>query len=197
MGVIWGESPFFGPWRNFGRGGYNPRMGKKFSMADLSKLSDDKALAIAAFGESVSAYRYIILSEKAATPQLRDSFEAMAKLERSQRDRIQGLLQTLAPSAAFALSQEDKLAVCVGPRLVDARDDARFDEAMKLIIASEKRSASFYSRYAPHAQNESLKLLFLTLAAEGIAQVQTLRTLLKNAGKQIAEPCPISQLRIA
>src|SRR5690242_13106555 len=103
-------------------------MGKKFSTSDLSRLSDDKALAIAAFGESVAAYRYIVLSEKARDPKLRSSFETMARDERLQRDRIQTLLQRLAPSAGYYLSQEDKLAVCVGPRLVDARDDARFDE---------------------------------------------------------------------
>ena len=97
----------------------------KFSTADLSKLSDDKALAIAALGESVSAYRYIVLSDKARDARLRESFERMAQSERTQRDRIQGLLQQLSPAAAFYLSQEDKLAVCVGPRLVDARDDAR------------------------------------------------------------------------
>jgi len=172
-------------------------MAKKFSTADLSKLTDDKALAIAAFGESVAAYRYIVLSEKARDARLRESFERMAHQERQQRDRIQALLQRLAPSAGYYLSQEDKLAVCVGPRLVDARDDARFDEAMKLVIASEKRSASFYARFTAFAQDEAVKALLAELAAAGIAQVQRLRTLLKEAGKQIAEPCPVSQLRMS
>ncbi len=171
-------------------------MGKKFSTSDLSKLTDDKALAIAAFGESVAAYRYIVLSEKAADARLRDSFEQMARDERLQRDRIQTLLQRLAPSAGYYLSQEDKLAVCVGPRLVDARDDARFDEAMRLVIASEKRSASFYARYTAFARDEQVKSLFTEMAAAGIAQVQRLRALLKQAGKQIAEVCPVSQMRM-
>jgi rubrerythrin len=171
-------------------------MGKKFSTTDLSKLTDDKALAVAAFGESVAAYRYIVLSEKTRDPKLRDSFEHMARQERAHRDRLQEILRRIAPTAAYYLSQEDKLAVCVGPRLVDARDDARFDEAMKLVIASEKRSASFYSRYSAHARDAQVKVLFIELAAEGIAQVQRLRTLLRDAGRQIAEPCPISQLRM-
>jgi rubrerythrin len=171
-------------------------MGKRFSTADLSKLSDDKALAIAAFGESVSAYRYIVLSEKARDATLRESFERMAQSERVQRDRIQGLLQRIAPAAAFYLSQEDKLAVCVGPRLVDARDAARFDEAMRLVIASEKRSASFYARYSGFAQDAEVKGIFAELAGAGIAQVRALRTLLNQAGKQIAEPCPLSQIRM-
>ncbi|HUO07873.1 MAG TPA: ferritin family protein [Phycisphaerae bacterium] len=172
-------------------------MGKKFSTTDFSRLPDDKALAIAAFGESVAAYRYIILSEKARDARLRDSFERMAHTERQQRDRLQQILQRLAPTSGFFLSPEDKLAVCVGPRLVDARDDARFDEAMKLVIASEKRSASFYLRYVPYATDPEVKALFTELAGAGLAQVQTLRALLKDAGKQIAEPCPVSQLRMA
>ena len=172
-------------------------MGKRFSSIDLSRISDDKALAVAAFGESVAAYRYIVLSEKARDAKLRDSFERMAHEERRQRDRLQALLQKIAPTAGYYLSQEDKLTVCVGPRLVDARDDARFDEAMKLVIASEKRSASFYIRYTAFAQDAQVKALFTELAAAGIAQVQQLRTLLKEAGKQIAEPCPVSQLKMA
>ena len=176
---------------------YTRVMGKRFSTADLSRITDDKALAIAAFGESVAAYRYIVLSEKARDPKLREHFETMAREERVQRERIQGMLQRLAPTAGYYLSQEDKLAVCVGPRLVDARDDARFDEAMKLVIASEKRSASFYARYSVFAKDAEVKGLFAELAAAGIAQVQRLRALLVEAGRQIAEPCPVSQLRMS
>jgi rubrerythrin len=172
-------------------------MGKRFSTADFSRMSDDKALAIAAFGESVAAYRYIVLSEKAQDARMRASFEAMARDERERRDRIQRLLEKLAPSAGYYLSQEDKLAVCVGPRLVDARDDARFDEAMKLVIASEKRCASFYARYAAFAADAEVKALFTELAALGIGKVQRLRALFKEAGKQIAEPCPIGQMRMS
>jgi len=171
-------------------------MGKRFSTADFSRMSDDKALAIAAFGESVAAYRYIVLSEKAQDVMLRASFEAMARDERAQRERIQALLERLAPCSGYFLTQEDKLAVCVGPRLVDARDDARFDEAMKLVIASEKRSASFYARFGTFAHDPEVKALFSELAAAGIGQVQRLRTLFRDAGKQIAEPCPIGQMRM-
>jgi rubrerythrin len=171
-------------------------MAKKFSLPDLSRLGDDKALAIAAYGESVAAYRYIILSEKARDTRLRNSFEAMAAEERAHRDRIQKALQRLSPSAGFYLTNEDKLAVCVGPRLVDARDDARFDEAMRLVIASEKRTVSFYSRFAPHAADEEVRAAFLDLARAGIERVQKLRDLFRQAGKQVEEPCPVSQLKL-
>ncbi len=172
-------------------------MGKRFSTADLSRITDDKALAIAAFGASVAAYRYIVLSEKTLDARLRESFERMAHEARTQRDRMQAILSRLTPTAGYYLSQEDKLAVCVGPRLVDARDDARFDEAMKLVIASEKRLASFYARYARIARDAEVKNLFTELAESGIAQVQQLRTLFRDAGRQIAEPCPISQMRMS
>src|SRR5262245_39705178 len=109
-------------------------MGKKFSAMDLSRIGDDKALAIAGYGESVAAYRYIVLSEKARDARLRNSFEAMAGEERTHRDHIQKALLRISPQASFYLTAEDKLSVCVGPRLLDARDDARFDEAMRLVI---------------------------------------------------------------
>jgi len=172
-------------------------MGKRFSPIDLSRMGDDKALAIAAYGESVAAYRYIVLSEKARDAKLRDSFDQMARDERAQRDRVQALLQQIAPNAAFYLSPEDKLIVAVGPRLLDARDDARFDEAMKLVIASEKRTASFYSRYSAFARHDDVKKAFAELAVHSLTHVQRLRALLKDIGRQIVEPCPISQLRMA
>jgi rubrerythrin len=172
-------------------------MGKRFSNMDLSRMTDDKALAIAAYGESVAAYRYIVLSEKARDAKLRESFEQMGRSERSHRDQIQVLLQQLSPAAGFYLSPEDKLAVCVGPRLVDARDDARFDDAMRLVIASEKRCASFYLRYTTFAKEAAVKTLFTQLAGEELARVQELRTLFKQMGKQISEPCPLSELRIS
>ena len=170
-------------------------MTKRFSQMDMSRIADDKALAIAAYGESVAAYRYIVLSEKARSAKLREAFEVMAAEERGHRDRIQAILQRLSPSGGFYLSPEDKLAVCVGPRLVDARDDARFDEAMKLVIASEKRTASFYRQFADVAKDRDVRELFAELAAEGIEHVQRLRIISREAGKEIAEPCPVQQLK--
>jgi rubrerythrin len=171
-------------------------MAKKFSITDLSRLADDKALAIAAYGESVAAFRYIVLSEKSRDAKLRNSFETMAQEERLHRDRIQKILQRISPSAGFYLTPEDKLSVCVGPRLVDARDDARFEEAMRLVIASEKRTVSFYGRFALHARDAELKEAFLELARTGIERVQKLRELFREAGRKVEEPCPVSQLKL-
>jgi len=160
-------------------------------------MGDDKALALASYGESVATYRYIILSEKARDATMRHSFEVMAREEKDHRDRIQGLLRQISPSGGFYLGPDDKLAVCVGPRLVDARDDARLDEALKLIIASEKRTASFYSRYAEFAQEPQVKALFTELAREGLEHVRRLREIFQCAGREILEPCPVAQMKMA
>ena len=83
----------------------------------------------------------------------------------------------------------------MGPRLVDARDDARFDEAMKLVITSEKRTSSFYGRFSGVTQNLDVKALFAELAVEGIDHVRRLRAVMREAGKEILEPCPVTQMK--
>jgi rubrerythrin len=177
-------------------------MAKAFSTTDsahLQKLGDDKALALAAYGESVAAYRYNVLAEKSRDAELKKSFEQMAVEERAHRDRLQNILKRIASGSdggSYFLSNDDKAAVCVGPRLVDARDETHFDEAMKLVIASEKRTSSFYRGYAIFAGDAELKALFEELAAEGLEHVQRLREIFKQAGKQIMEPCPVSLFKL-
>ncbi|MEI8196587.1 MAG: ferritin family protein [Phycisphaerae bacterium] len=166
----------------------------KLPRVDWDRFGDNKALAIAAYGRSVAAYRYIVLAEKSAG-ELREIFERLAAQERTRRDRLQALLAQLSPEGSFCLSNEDKLIVCVGPRLVDARDDARLDEAMKLVIGSAKRTASFYARYAGVARDAVVRATFEDMAVEALAQVRRLREVFQMAGRQIAEPCPVQQIR--
>lgn len=169
-------------------------MGNKFPRTDWSRIRDDKALAIAAYGRSVAAYRFIVLAEK-STGEIRDEFERLAATERARRDHLQKLLAQLSPEGSFCLSNEDKLIVCVGPRLVDARDDARLDEAMKLIIGSAKRTASFYAHYAEVARDVRVRTTFEDLAVEALSRVRHLREVFLQAGRQIVEPCPMQQLK--
>lgn len=184
-------------------------MGIKFPRVNWDRITDDKALAIAAYGRSVAAYRFIVLAEKSGgggagvvggvvgggREGLREIFEQLAALERARRDRLQTLLAQLSPEGSFCLSNEDKLIVCVGPRLVDARDDARLDEAMKLVIGSAKRTASFYARYAGVARDAIVRATFEDMAVEALAQVRRLREVFQMAGRQISEPCPVQQIR--
>lgn len=166
-------------------------MARRFGQPDLSRLGDDKALAIAAFGESVATYRYIVLAEKSTNAALRTCFDEMVQQENSRRNDLQRLIERLFPSACFFLDPDDKSMVCVGPRLVDARDDARFDEAIKVLIASEKRSASFYARYGAQTSQPEVKHLFVRLSRDGLERVRRLRRIFLDAGKQISEPCPL------
>jgi len=52
------------------------------------------------------------------------------------------------------------------------------------------------ARFTAFARDSEVKSLFTELAAAGISQVQRLRALLRDAGKQIAEPCPIGMMRM-
>jgi rubrerythrin len=170
-------------------------MGNKIPRIDLDRLGDEKALAMAAYGRSVAAYRYIVLAEK-SRGELRETFEHLAADERVRRDRLQKLLLEKSPDGGFCLSNTDKQAVCVGPRLVDARDDARIDEAMKLVIGSAKRTASFYARYAGVARDPIVRRTFEDMAVEALTQVRRLREVFHMAGRQIVEPCPVQQISV-
>ncbi len=168
---------------------------KRFDQPDLSCLSDNKALAIAAFGQSVAAYRYMVLAEKAADPRLRTGLQEMAARENNRRTQLQTLQEKLFSSTCFFLDSHEKNMVCVGPRILDARDQAHFDEALKLLIASEKRIAGFYARYAAQTGRSEIKETFSTFADESLHRVSLLRRMGQDIGRQINEPCPLQFLR--
>ncbi|NNM87703.1 MAG: hypothetical protein HKL95_04200 [Phycisphaerae bacterium] len=168
---------------------------KRFDQPDLSRLGDNKALAIAAFGQSVAAYRYMVLAEKAADPRLRAGLQEMAAREDARRTQLQALTAKLFSSACFFLDGHDKNMVCVGPRILDARDQAHFDEAMKLLIASEKRIAAFYARYAAQTARPEIKEMFSAFADHSLQRVSLLRRMGQDIGRQINEPCPLQFLR--
>jgi rubrerythrin len=172
-------------------------MVRRFDQPDLSRLGDDKALAIAAFGQSVAAYRYMVLAEKAADPRLRAGLQEMAARENTRRTQLQSLQEKLFSSACFFLDSHEKNMVCVGPRILDARDQTHFDEALKLLIASEKRIAGFYARYAAQAGRLEIKEIFSAFADESLQRVSLLRRMGQDIGRQINEPCPLQFLRPA
>ncbi len=168
---------------------------KRFDQPDLSRVGDNKALAIAAFGQSVAAYRYMVLAEKAADPRLRAGLEEMAAREDTRRTQLQALTAKLFSTTCFFLDGHDKDMVCVGPRILDARDQAHFDEAMKLLIASEKRIAGFYAHYAAQTRRPEIKDIFTAFADESLQRVNLLRRMGQDIGRQINEPCPLQFLR--
>ncbi len=170
-------------------------MVKRFDQPDLSRLGDDKALAIAAFGQSVAVYRYMVLAEKAVDPRLRLGLQEMAAQEDLRRNQLRSLMEKLFPSACFFLDGQEKNMVCVGPRILDARDQAHFDDAMKMLVASEKRIAAFYARYAAQTRHPEIKKIFSTFSQDSLQRVILLRRMGQDIGRQITESCPLQFLR--
>ncbi|MFO0974631.1 MAG: ferritin family protein [Phycisphaerae bacterium] len=151
------------------------------SPAIPADLGPDKALAIGSYGESVAAYRYLIFAEKAATQRQRDLFASMADEEQSHKQRLQRLLAQLYPDADFVLSENDKALVVVGPRLLDVRDADSFSAALRLTLATEQRTATFYHALAQLIRTDPLHAVFKELAEEGAEHYQRLQTLFREA----------------
>ncbi len=148
----------------------------------LSALGADKALAIATYGESVAAYRYLVMAEKAPDAQFRPLFAEMADEEQEHKQRLRSLLQRMYPDVDFYLTDEDKALVVVGPRLLDVKDEASFTEAMQLILGTEKRTASFYAKMSKLIAGDELRSLFVELAEEGVEHYKRLQQLAPGVG---------------
>jgi rubrerythrin len=142
----------------------------------------DKLLAIGAYGETVAAYRYVVLSEKAPRPADRAEFAAMADEEQSHKQRLQLLISELYPDADFVLTPEDKELVVTGPRLLEVRDEADFAAAIRMIIDTERKTAAFYAHHGRLLPRADLRALFHELAEEGAEHHQRLRSLARRAG---------------
>lgn len=143
----------------------------------------DKLLAIGVFGESVAAYRYVVLSEKAPLPAQREAFADMADEEQDHKQRLQELLAHLYPDADFVLTAEDKDLVVTGPRLLEVRDEAGFAEAMRMVLETERKTAAFYAEHGKYLPQEHLRALFHELATEGAEHYQRLKALVAGVSR--------------
>jgi rubrerythrin len=142
----------------------------------------DKLLAIGAYGETVAAYRYLVLSEKAPNEEDRREFAEMADEEQGHKQRLQHLLSEMYPDADFVLTAEDKDLVVTGTRLLDVRDESSFHEAMRMILQTERKTAAFYAHHAKLVPQAHLRELFHELAEEGADHYQRLKTVARRAG---------------
>ena len=142
----------------------------------------DKLLAIGVYGETVAAYRYTVLSEKAPTESDRKEFADMADEEQGHKELLQGLLADLYPDADFVLTPEDKQLVITGTRMIEVKDTASFAEAMRMILHTERKTARFYANHAKHMSQDNLRDLFHRLAEEGADHYQRLKTIARQAG---------------
>ena len=129
-------------------------------------LSPDKLLALAAFGETVAAYRYLVLSERAAGEADRRLFAEMADEEQGHKQKLQKILAERYPDADFLLTAEDKELVITGPRLLDVHREVSFAEALAMMLQTERKVAEFYARHCDSIANPELQTIFRQLANE-------------------------------
>lgn len=142
----------------------------------------DKLLAIGVYGETVAAYRYLVLSEKAPNPRDRREFAEMADEEQGHKQRLQALLAEMYPQADFVLTPEDKELVVTGTRLLDVRDEASFHDAIRMILQTERKTAGFYAHHAKIIPPVHLRELFQELAEEGADHYQRLKDMARRCG---------------
>lgn len=134
--------------------------------ARIQALSTEKALAVAAYGEAVAAYRYRTLCEKATSETQRKLFEEMAGEELGHHQRLQAVMKKLFPGSDFVLSPEDKELVTVGPRMIDVHDRESFGRAMDLIHASELQTGHFYACLFETTDRDELRAMLKEMADE-------------------------------
>jgi len=139
-------------------------------------------VAIGAYGETVAAYRYLVLAEKSADPRYRRTFAAMADEEQSHKQRLQKLFQEMFPDTDFFLTPEDKEMVISGPRLLNLSEEFAIEDAMKMVLKTERKTAKFYAQHGRNLPDGKLQALFHELAEEGAEHYQRLRNLAREVG---------------
>ncbi len=142
----------------------------------------DKLLAIGAYGETVAAYRYVVLAEKAPLEEHRREFAAMADEEQDHKQRLQKLVKDMYPGQEFVLTAEDKELVVTGSRLLEVRNDEDFADAMRMVLSTERKTARFYANFGKFMPEPHIQSLFKELAEEGAEHYQRLKTLARQAG---------------
>ena len=137
----------------------------------------EKALAVAAYGESVAAYRYRTLSEKPPSPLHRKLFTEIADEEQGHHRQIQGLIRKHYPGSDFVLSAGDKELVTVGPRMIEITDRASFDRALQWLCGSERLTGRFYAVLHEVTDRADLQPLLKEMADECFAHAERLRNI--------------------
>lgn len=132
----------------------------------VREFSIEKALAIAAYGESVAAHRYRTLAEKTNSPKHRAIFEEMAEEEQQHHVAVQELIKSRYPGSDFVLTAADKDLVIVGSRLLEIGDREAFARAIELICASERLTGRFYAALHNSVDDAKLRPVLKEMADE-------------------------------
>jgi len=151
-------------------------------LAKVRSLTPAKAFAVAAYGESVAAYRYRTLTDKAPRESQRKILMEMAAEEQGHHQVVQDLRKKHLLDSDFVLSPEDKELIIVGSRLLEVTDDASFDRAMELIIESERLTGRFYAALHDVTGLAELKPLLMEMAEECFAHAVRIQEMVKEGG---------------
>lgn len=143
----------------------------------VRSLSQPKALAIGCYGESVAAYRYRMLAEKATTEEHRAIFVDMAEEEQTHHQVLQKIFKEKFPDSDFVLTPEDKELIIVGSRTLDLTTEKAFGRALELIHDSEQQTGRFYAAFHDSTSLVELKSLLQDMAEECFEHAQRLEDL--------------------
>ncbi len=134
--------------------------------AKVQSLSLAKSLAIAAYGESVAAFRYRTIVDRVTDELLSATFLEMAREEQGHHARLQALQRKLFPGGDFVLTPDDKDLVIVGPRLLEVTEDTPVSQVVEIMTRSERRTGGFYAVLAKGTAAADLKSFFQEMADE-------------------------------
>ena len=84
----------------------------------------------------------------------------MVAEEQGHRAWLRALLDKHYPDSDFVLSAEEKQMVESGSRFDTITDRKSFEQALRTVIASEKKTAQFYGHMAPHIDQPEVKAIF-------------------------------------
>jgi len=149
---------------------------------DYPPLREDQMLAIGAYGESVAAYRYTVLSERVPNLEDRRMFSDIAEEEQEHKARLEELARKHYPDRAFYLSDDDKALVLTGPRLIEVRDLKDYREVMQIALNTELRVSQFYQEMSSRVSNPEIRAVFQELASEGFEHHRRLHELAVERG---------------
>ncbi len=143
----------------------------------VGELSTAKALTVAAYGESVAAYRYRTLAEKTTDESQRRLFTQIAEEEQGHHAAVEELLRRHFPGSDYLLTAADKELVIVGPRMLELSESRPPAKAMELIRASEERTGAFYAALSEISPQTDLRPVFRAMANECFEHAQQLSSI--------------------
>jgi len=149
---------------------------------DYPDLIEDQMLAIAIYGETVAAYRYMVLSEKLPNEEDRKMFAAISDEEQTHKQQLQTLADKHYPDSSFFISDADKALVVAGPRLIDVRDIQDYRSVMGMALETEWLVARFYQAMSTRARTSEIRDTFTTLGNESFTHYRRLQKLARERG---------------